>query len=105
MNADLFDQIRAHVQDMELDAVWDYAIEASSEYSQQCEFFLEVLEELLRSDAIKLINMYTKIPLEGTIEHQLEVFRSALPKDAAAMRRGLWFFQKECPGGCLWGHG
>lgn len=87
---------------MELDALWDYAIEASPDYSDQCEFFFEVLEELIQTGAIELVNMYTKQPLNGPIEERLNTFRSSFPTDPVEMNGGLWFFSSSCPAGPLW---
>lgn len=102
MDTTLFNQIRDNVEDMELDAIWDYAIEAAPHYDDQCAFFFEVLEELLYTGVVQLISRHTNQPLIGSIEDKLHTLRSSFPKNSAVMNNGLWFFGNSCPTGVLW---
>ncbi|WP_431263006.1 hypothetical protein ACQ859_23480 [Roseateles chitinivorans] len=87
---------------MELDALWDYALETSDVFEQQREFFFQVLELLLREGAIDLIDMRTKVSMLGDVDEQLRAYLVAFPKDAREMDGGMWFFRETCPGGPLW---
>lgn len=102
MDKEFFNHIRENIEGMELDALWDYAIESSPDYRDQCEFFFDVLAQLIQSGAIELVNMYTKQPLNGPIEGLLKTFRSSFPTNSVEMNGGLWFFSSSCPAGPLW---
>lgn len=99
-----FEYIRDSIQDMELDALWDYALEVSDVFDQQREFFFRVLELHIREGAIDLVDMRTKVPMRGDVDEQICAYRAAFPKDSREMDGGMWFFRETCPGGSLWRH-
>lgn len=102
MDRERFEYIRDGIEDMELDALWDYALEESDVYDEQRRFFFMVLEKLIREGNIRLVHMHTKVPMSGTIEQQIDAYMNVFPKDAKEMDGGMWFFSEECPGGSLW---
>ncbi|WP_343637620.1 DUF596 domain-containing protein [Roseateles sp.] len=102
MNRERFEYIRDGIEGMELDALWDYALEASDFFDEQRQFFFMILEKLIREGNIRLIHMHTKVPMSGTAEQQIDAFMKVFPRGAEEMNGGLWFFSEECPGGSLW---
>ncbi|MEJ8820416.1 DUF596 domain-containing protein [Variovorax humicola] len=96
---------------MELDAVWDYfakpfgtrfLVHGHASFHARREAFLWVLRRLLDEHRIELVNMQTHKPIGGTVDEQVNRFRSAFPKDDAEMNNGIWFFTEACPGGSAW---
>lgn len=102
MERERFEYIRDGIEDMELDALWDYALEESDVFEEQRDFFFVVLEMLMREENIRLVHMHTKRPMPGTLGQQIDAYKCAFPKNSNEMNGGMWFFSEECPGGSLW---
>lgn len=102
MSGKRFESIRDGIEDMELDALWNYALEESDVYDEQRSFFFMVMGKLLREGNIRLIHMHTKVPMLGNVEQQMDAYMKSFPKSAEAMNGGMWFFSEECPGSSLW---
>lgn len=100
-------------EDMELSAIWDYfAMPLGTKFlphpyesfESRREAFLWVVKRLLEEGRIKLVNMRSHVPVEGTVEEQVQRLREAFPKNEAEIDNGLWFYSEECPGGSAWQH-
>jgi hypothetical protein len=106
MNSELlnqnFNEIAECCEDMELDSIWLYLRHDFTDFLHRKDAFLWVVNRLTQEGTIKLIGMKSSIPLEGTVEEQIERFRQAFPKSDEEMENGLWFFYEACPAGCDW---
>lgn len=120
LNDDLVNEILEQCEQGELNRVWDYASEEGDEFSTRRSAFLWVLERMLRTGRVKLKHMHTKKYLTGTIEEQVALFNSTLPKTTleadkhlpsnpdfasdVGTGRGMyyWFFDESCPSGIAW---
>jgi hypothetical protein len=98
-----------HCEDMEMDAIWfffgtEYLPHKYSSFDERREAFLWILKRLIQDGHIKLLNMYTREFVPGSIDEQIERFRQVFPKNDEGMRNGIWFLDTECPGGALWSY-
>jgi hypothetical protein len=100
-------------EDMELNSVWDYFSEPGGTvylkhnfvtFDSRREALLWIVKRLLEEGRIKLVNMRSHVPLEGSIDEQIQRFRDAFPKSDEEMDNGFWFFSEACPGGSAWQH-
>lgn len=87
---------------MELDALWLSFEEDANSFDRRRILFFDVLRRLLLEKKIDLINMHTKIPMNGSIEEQLKGYERAFPEKEDDMKGGLRFFFKDCPRGSSW---
>jgi hypothetical protein len=91
-----------YAEDQELQAFWTYLQHDLPSFDERREAFLYILQRLLEERRIRLVHMYTRIPIEGSIEEQIQLFRRVFPKTEIEMDNGIWFLSRECPGGPEW---
>ncbi|MDL9998622.1 DUF596 domain-containing protein [Variovorax sp. J22P240] len=94
----------SYAEDQELGAFWSYLKRDSPSFGERREAFFCILRRLLVEKKIKLVHMYTKIPMSGSYEEQVELFSELFPKNEEEMDNGVWFLMRECPGGAVWLH-
>ena len=102
MTNEYFQELASHCEDMELNSVWWWLRSDNTTFEEAREAFFIVLRRLLEEGHIQLIGMQSDLPMEGTIDEQIDQFRKVFPKNDAEMDGGLWFFDPQCPGGCNW---
>jgi hypothetical protein len=95
-------EISEYCEDMDIPAICHYLKHDFSVFIERREAFLWVIKRSVEQGKIKLIGMKTDLPLEGTVEEQIERFRQAFPNSDEEMEDGLWFFYDACPAGCDW---
>lgn len=92
-----------YIQDHALSWLWSPAERVGSDFDEQRELFLWLIERLLREGRIKLHK--NGVFLESSIEEQVDLFRRAFPISEAASGYEdfyWWFFDDECPAGVAW---
>ena len=104
MNDQEFELMCGYCEDQELTSIWGWISTYGRTYDERVDCFMNVLRRLLVEERIRLINMHTKIPMEGSVEEQLRSYRALFPTSDLEMNDGFWFFSEQCPGGSAWQH-
>lgn len=103
LREDEYQELVSAAEGQMLDAVLCYSVPDSRpldfSFNDRREIFFWVLERLLKEGKIKLAKNGKF--LDGTINEQLERFKSVFPKTEEEIDDGIWFFDERCPGGGL----
>jgi len=99
-----YEELALYCEDQELNSIWLGLGRDFANFDERREAFFWVLRRLLEEGRIKLVNMRTHIPLEGSVDGQIQRFRDVFPKNDAEMDSGIWFLLEGCPGGSAWLH-
>ncbi|KAA1045557.1 DUF596 domain-containing protein [Pseudocitrobacter sp. 73] len=104
LKEDEYQEIVSAAEQQTLDAVLCYSTSRNSarddSFDTRKRIFFYVLSRLLTEGRIKLAKNGRF--LNGTIQEQIDCFKSAYPDSEEELDDGICFFDDNCPGGAVW---